>query len=453
MALTNQEMQTIVDMVLQALRTNSLTISQMIEVQDYSSSDYIELNSGRRISLSVLAQRLKEDVSQEFYSALNKKQNKLHEGENINLDEISNVISAIVNIKDLYIGENGNWFINGVDTGKPSRGEAGVSLGDVILSHELSVEEGSENRVLSQKIVSEKIFELEQNGLGGSAENVRFNTDLTITADIGVQTVGTSGSKTLATKGKSVKQVFDMICASERNPSITQPYVNITSSSMGSKEVGTLVTPVYNATFNKGTYQYGPDTDVSVTSWEISDTNGGSSTEATGSFDEFQVTDDTNYSITAKAQHTEGAVPKTNIGNDYPDGKIQAAGADNPKSKTLGTITGYRKMFYGFSTEQVGADGYNSALIRSLNGSKFSNNLNITVPPGKLEIIIACEATKANTLSIYSNTVFQNITATKLTTTVDVEGANGYTAKAYNVWHVKLGTAYSSNQSWSLTFK
>ncbi len=244
-----------------------------------------------------------------------------------------------------------------------------------------------------------------------------------------------------------------MICSEEKNPNITQPSVNLTSSSMGAKEVGEMVTPNYTASLNPGSYQFGPATGVTATVWTVTDTNDGSRDTASGSFDEFQVTDDTNYSITAKAQHTEGAVPKTNIGNDYPDGKIQAAGADNPKSKTLGTITGYRKMFYGFSTEQVGADGYNSALIRSLNGSKFSNNLNITVPPGKLEIIIACEATKANTLSIYSNTVFQNITATKLTTTVDVEGANGYTAKAYNVWHVKLGTAYSSNQSWSLTFK
>lgn len=285
------------------------------------------------------------------------------------------------------------------------------------------------------------------------ANKAIMTSNLVLTANIGVHTIDGSGSKTLETKGKSVKQVLDMICSEEKNPNITQPSVNLTSSSMGAKEVGEMVTPNYTASLNPGSYQFGPATGVTATVWTVTDTNDGSRDTASGSFDEFQVTDDTNYSITAKAQHTEGAVPKTNIGNDYPDGKIQAAGADNPKSKTLGTITGYRKMFYGFSTEQVGADGYNSALIRSLNGSKFSNNLNITVPPGKLEIIIACEATKANTLSIYSNTVFQNITATKLTTTVDVEGANGYTAKAYNVWHVKLGTAYSSNQSWSLTFK
>ncbi len=449
MALTNQEMQTIVDMVLQALRTNSLTISQMIEVQDYSSSDYIELNSGRRISLSVLAQRLKEDVSQEFYSALNKKQNKLHEGENINLDEISNVISAIVNIKDLYIGENGNWFINGVDTGKPSRGEAGVSLGDVILSHELSVEEGSENRVLSQKIVSEKIFELEQNGLGGSAENVRFNTDLTITADIGVQTVGTSGSKTLATKGKSVKQVFDMICASERNPSITQPYVNITSSSMGSKEVGTLVTPVYNATFNKGTYQYGPDTDVSVTSWEISDTNGGSSTEATGSFDEFQVTDDTNYSITAKAYHTEGAIPVTNLGNPYEEGKIQAA-IEVPKSKTVGTITGHRKYFYGTTNDNPEID---SDYIRSLNkstGAYSSRKFTITVPVGTKRICVACIDSETGVTSMYNKTVNATLPIVKRTG-VMVEGANGYSPVAYNVWTFEPAEAYSTTADIEIT--
>lgn len=359
---------------------------------------------------------------------------------------------------DISIGENGNWFIDGKDTGRPSRGEAGANLGDIILSQEFSTEPGSENKVISQKAISQKIDELLEGGLGaGTADKVLFTKDIVVTADIGVIRLNGAASKTLPTTNKSVQNVFEMLCSEEREPSVSQPYVNITSTAIssggGSYEVGTSVTPDYRASLSPGNYQFGPATGVTATSWEISNSDGtSSSTEAEGSFPAIIVGDDTQYKITAKAHHTEGTVPVTNLGNERPEKRIQAT-TSTPKSKTLGTITGYRKMFYGFSTEQVGADGYNSALIRSLNGSKFSNNLNITVPPGKLEIIIACEATKANTLSIYSNTVFQNITATRLEATVDVEGANGYTAKAYNVWYVKLGTAYSSNQSWSLTFK
>lgn len=61
------------------------------------------------------------------------------------------------------IGENGNWFINGEDTGKPAKGSDGadgVSLGEIALVQETGTESGSENKVMSQKAVSEKLTEL-----------------------------------------------------------------------------------------------------------------------------------------------------------------------------------------------------------------------------------------------------------------------------------------------------
>lgn len=38
-------------------------------------------------------------------------------------------------MSEIYIGENGNWYINGVDTGKPSRGEAGLSAYHIAVSY------------------------------------------------------------------------------------------------------------------------------------------------------------------------------------------------------------------------------------------------------------------------------------------------------------------------------
>lgn len=61
------------------------------------------------------------------------------------------------------IGENGNWFINGEDTGKPAKGRDGadgVSLGEIALVQETGTESGSENKVMSQKAVSEKLTKL-----------------------------------------------------------------------------------------------------------------------------------------------------------------------------------------------------------------------------------------------------------------------------------------------------
>ena len=60
-----------------------------------------------------------------------------------------------------------------------------------------------------------------------SAENVFFKTDMVITANIGVQTIGGTGSKTLPTTGKNVKQVFDApitcIITPTYDPFIEQP--------------------------------------------------------------------------------------------------------------------------------------------------------------------------------------------------------------------------------------
>lgn len=64
------------------------------------------------------------------------------------------------------IGDNGNWFINGEDTGKPANGKDGadgVSLGEIALVQETGTESGSENKVMSQKAVSEKLTELDNN--------------------------------------------------------------------------------------------------------------------------------------------------------------------------------------------------------------------------------------------------------------------------------------------------
>lgn len=75
------------------------------------------------------------------------------------------------------IGENGNWYINGEDTGKPARGASGVSLGEIELASYLSTDEGSENRAISQKIVS-----LELNNVKEEIEQIQ-NTNVFLTEE------------------------------------------------------------------------------------------------------------------------------------------------------------------------------------------------------------------------------------------------------------------------------
>lgn len=56
------------------------------------------------------------------------------------------------------IGENGNWFVGGVDSGVPSKGADGVSLGEIALVQTTGT---SAESVMSQNAVTEKFSELE----------------------------------------------------------------------------------------------------------------------------------------------------------------------------------------------------------------------------------------------------------------------------------------------------
>lgn len=283
-----------------------------------------------------------------------------------------------------------------------------------------------------------------------NATNVYFDSDLVITASIGVQAPDASGSKTLQTTGKNVKQVFDMIVAQEKNPSITQPSVTLNFTNAGAKEVGTRVTPAYNCSLNAGSYQYGPATGITATSWSVTNSNDDTLTTASGTFTEIQVIESTNYSITATAQHTEGTVPKTNLGNDYSAGKI-AAGS---KTATKGSITGYRNSFYGTTTNK---DVITSATVRGLatksnkalaNGAKFD----VVVPVGALRVVIAYPATlrdmssalDVNGLNAESVTSFKK-------QEVQVEGANAYTAIAYKVFTLDFANANDKQNTFKIT--
>lgn len=284
-----------------------------------------------------------------------------------------------------------------------------------------------------------------------NANNVYFDQDLVITANIGVQTVGSTGSKTLDTTGKNVKQVLDMIMASEKNPSITQPSVSVTCSQMGNYEVGTQVTPQFSVSLNAGNYQYGPATGVTATAYAVTDTDDNDSDQASGSFPQITVSDDENYSISATVTHTEGAVPKTNLGNDYAAGKI-AAGS---KSATKGTITGHRKSFYGTTTDKGAAT--TSAIIRGLAGKssgalKNGSTITVPIPVGALRVLIAYPATLRDVTSIKDvNGMNAEIKSGFALSRVQVEGANAYSAIEYKVYTMDFATANDTANTYSVT--
>ena len=283
-----------------------------------------------------------------------------------------------------------------------------------------------------------------------NAENVYFAQDLITTSVVGNITL-TNGQATIPAAGKNLKQVFDTIFVKERNPNITQPSVSVSAPNNKAYEVGTSVTPTYTATLNAGNYQYGPATGITATSWNITDTDSHSASTNAGQFDAFTVGDGTNYRITATANYDAGAIPVTNVGNEYPTGQI-AAGS---KTGYSAYITGYRCGFYGTLTNKDGE--INSALVRSLSGKTSSapaagTKWDLAIPVGAQRIVFAYPATIRDVSSVLDvNGMNAEIKTAFTKYTVDVEGANGYTAISYKVYVMDRATAADAANTYTIT--
>lgn len=279
-------------------------------------------------------------------------------------------------------------------------------------------------------------------------DKVIFPEGLTTTYEIGNVKLQ-NGMGTLVKPGGTLEDFFN-IFVDEKNPTTTQPSVSLTFSQAKAYEVGTMVTPTYNASLKPGSYSYGPDTGIVATAWEVTDTAGHSATTDSGSFAEFQVVDDISYKITAKATYDAGTIPVTNTGNEYSDGQI-AAGS---KSATSSAVTGYRNTFYGTLTEK---GELTSDAIRGLAGKSSKALVNgatfvVTVPVGAIRVVIAYPATLRDVTSIKDvNGLNAEIASSFTSQTIDVEGANNYTAISYKVYTLDFANANDTANTFTVT--
>ena len=279
------------------------------------------------------------------------------------------------------------------------------------------------------------------------AENVYFDADLIATAPIGVVTIPASGSTTISAEGKNVKQVLSSILAQEKNPTATKPSATITLTNAKAYEVGTTLNPAYTTKFNAGSYTYGPATGITASSYSVSDGATIKDT-ANGSFDTLTVGDSTNYKLSLTVAYGNGAIPKTNLGNDYAAAQIKAGNA----TATSGAITGYRSFFYGVDDTDAAID---SALIRGLtNGGAYGAKTLATfgAHAGAKRVIVAVPANKTGVTKVLMPSAMNaDATANFIQqANVNVEGVNGYTATAYKVW-VYAPASIDASETYSIT--
>ena len=278
------------------------------------------------------------------------------------------------------------------------------------------------------------VYDNEWKAMDGNyrADNVYFDDDITYTVAIGTL-AKPSGSAKFSAKGKNVEQVLSSLMAQEANPTKSNPAVSFSSTGgLGTFEIGTTKNLTYTAALSAGGYTYGPATGITAQTWEVSCTGvTGKKSTATGTFENV-VAEATVKKITAKATYNDGAIPVTNLGNQYPAGQIKAGSA----SRDSGNLIGVRYMFWGPMTSDA---DINSAVVRALKNNKATSTGTLATfgaGAGAVKVVVAVPSDRKITKVLMPSALNADVTAlfVKQSATVQVKGANDYAAAAYNVY-------------------
>ena len=276
-------------------------------------------------------------------------------------------------------------------------------------------------KVTTENVVLGYTLKTMGNGkIGGIAENTTFQPNTTL--------------KTI------LNQMFVKII----QPKVTQPSISISANGAKSVEAGTQVNITVTPTFNPGSYTYGPATGVTLQTYTLQQNLKGStttivdaaSTAEPHTVQNITIEDGVTIQFNASCTHTAGAQPLDNSGAPA---TVQGIQAGTKSVSNQQAFSGFRKYFYGCKTTIT--ETVDSAYIRGLTGSSgaYNNNSwNINVPEGTKEITIAVEDGKTLRNILYVEGMNTDVLSTFTMTKVPVEGANGFTAKNYNVYRVEV---------------
>lgn len=281
-----------------------------------------------------------------------------------------------------------------------------------------------------------------------SAKNVYFDANLTLTEAFGRYEPDDSGSVEVPSTGQSVYGLIEDAFSQEKNPTAIQPSASVTiSGGSGTFEIGTKKTLSYTASLNGGSYTYGPNpTGVAATGYTVT-CDGKTANTATGSFAD--IVADGTKNISVSITHSAGSIPTTNKGKEYAAAQIKAGTKTATSSQSL---VGVRYMFWGPMTEDT---ALNSASIRALSKKEAVSKKTLATfgaGEGAKKVVVAVPAGYKVTKVLMPSAMNADATASfvKQNTQVQVEGAEGYAATAYDVW-VYQPASIDSTETYAVT--
>lgn len=214
-------------------------------------------------------------------------------------------------------------------------------------------------------------------------DSVKLNSELKTYYNVGKIT-NASGTNpvTIGNKGDSLRNVFDRLFnMDEVQPKITEnPSVSCTLSSSASDERGTEINSIsYSITFNDGKYTNANTTGVVMTDYSFSNGTASSTTSTSGTItlpSTYTVGTSSAFSTTITANHDEGDVAKTNLGNNSnPEIKI----ASGSVSKALSFSKSAVDYPYYVSTTEISENPYFNNATKSTTADCGTNGVSITL--------------------------------------------------------------------------
>lgn len=337
-----------------------------------------------------------------------------------------------------------------------------------------------------------------------NAANVYYDKNIQVTKTVG--NVETSNNKPvdLQFKGKNMEQIWQYLYATEdKDVSMTAPGATMSVSSNVSKEVGdTFNDPQVKITFTGGSYEYGSKdangttytaaqgagvvwntatisldaaTDVSLATMSAANNNAELSVYYDISANTAATTASSNTVADGKVEYkfigtaacpasVRGAV--TNLGNFVDSNKntdgvtfatAKKTAARNLTSSNLSktfTVTGYRNWFYGYKTidtKLADPTKITSAQVRALTASNGSIPASLTTTGMQQMFFLIPHAAGKTSVSVKNSKTEAPQTVTKHSSTIAVEGKNGYATAEYDLFYVNNGNPESGTTTFSIS--
>lgn len=285
------------------------------------------------------------------------------------------------------------------------------------------------------------------------ASNVYFGDDITFTNPFGTLALPSGKtSGTLEAKGKSLEALLKGILAKTVGSTVTEAkYALSASPIVSSFEIGSYITGFnWDGSFTDGQYSYGskefPSSKAAglTATYEMSTTASGATTESATAIDgKYTLTspiqiDDTTAKTYASVKgictvnYANVRTPINNIGDAEVDKKLSSPTSIEKTANV--NATGYRNTWYYIGVDCESA--VDSAFIRKAT-AKNANTKNfgtLTIPAGTKRVMFAVPGSATMTSCIDVDGMGLDVKENFTSSTVQVEGANGFTATAYTVF-------------------